>query len=154
MQRIRATAQLDCPKERAEALLPEFFDARRDRHGSVRVTLSLTLEDLGLPGAIGVAREVEVRIERRRDEENLNDEYGIDWSPAGGGPYPDFHGRMAVWAGETPGASYIELDGSYEPPLGSVVGEVFDAAVGRTIAERTARRFLEEVAAGITALAA
>ncbi len=152
MQRIRATAPLDCTKERAEALLTEFFNTRRASEGPVRMTLSVALDDLGVRSALAVAHDVDIRVERRRDEDNLNDEYGIQWSPTGGGPFPEFRGRLIVWAEEDPSNAYLELDGTYEPPLGSLVGEAFDAVLGRKIAEATAKRFAATVAEGVSAL--
>lgn len=151
MRHVRATATLDCGSTVAESLIPKYFDLQKDRSGAIRMVLEVPLEDFGLPTHVAIAREVEIRVEEERDEENLNNVFRVVWSPAGGGPFPDFTGTMIVWSEDDPAAGFIELTGEYEPP-GTVLGEAFDAAIGHLIAERTAKHFLERVADGVSAL--
>jgi hypothetical protein len=70
----------------------------------------------------------------------------IQWKPHGGGPYPVFRGFLSV---EDMGANFcrLNLEGSYEPPLG-IVGIAFDAVVGHRIALATARQLLDEIKTG------
>ena len=114
--------------------------------------LHVPLDDFGLGTKIGISRDVEVHVERGRDEENLNDIFRVSWAPSDGGPFPDLHGTMTIWCEDDPNRAYLELNGTYEPPLGNVVGEAFDATIGHLIAERTAKQFVEKVADGISAL--
>jgi len=150
MERLRAVAPLACSSQEAETLLPRYFETKRTSDGSIRVPLRVPLEELGLK-ELALTKDVVVQIQKRRDSLNLNDEFGIEWAPASGGPFPTFHGRVIVWSEGKPNASFLELDGTYEPPLG-VLGEAFDATLGSAIAKRTARAFLEDVAEGIDGL--
>jgi hypothetical protein len=70
----------------------------------------------------------------------------ILWQPHDGGPYPTFRGVLSV---EEEGGTHcrLDLDGSYEPPLG-IAGAVFDAVVGHRIAVSAARTLLEEIKTG------
>ncbi len=154
MERVRASVALACPQHEAEALLPRVFERYRGADGIIRFPLHVALEDFGVPLGLEIGREVEVRVTRRRDEQNLNEIYAITWQPAGGGPFPAFDGTLILWSEEHPAACYLELDGTYEPPLGHVVGAAFDATIGHLIAERTATQFLHDIAAAIGTLRA
>lgn len=117
------------------------------------MAMEVALDEFGLPANLALAKDVDVNVVRDRDDENLNDIFRVFWSPSGGGPFPEFKGRLIVWSEDDPDRGFIELIGEYEPPL-SLVGEAFDAAVGHRIAQRTAERFLKRVADGINALRA
>ncbi len=152
MDRARALVALDCSAPEAERLLPQYFAAHRDAEGNVLLRLRLPLGDFGIPGRLDVSRAVIAHVYKRRDEQNLNDEFGIRWKPEEGGPFPEFSGRLTIWSEDDPERSFLEIDGSYEPPLGTVIGAAFDAAVGRSIAMRTAQALLEDIRAGIDML--
>ena len=152
MDRARAVVALDCSAAEAEHLLPRYFAAHRDASGKIVLRLRLPLGDFGIPGRLDVSRAVVARIYKRRDEQNLNDEFGISWKPEDGGPFPEFSGRLTIWSEENPKGSFLEIDGTYEPPLGTVIGAAFDATVGRSIAVRTAQALLEDIRAGIDML--
>ena len=106
----------------------------------------------GVAGFSGLALEhaVRVRAWRDRDDQNLNDLIRITWEPEGGGAYPAFRGTLATWGETDPPQTFIEIDGTYEPPMG-VAGEAFDAAVGRAIAQRTVRAFLDDLGRAMAA---
>ncbi len=72
--------------------------------------------------------------------------WDVRWTPAEGGPYPDFSGTLTLRAGSAPDTSALELSGDYVPPLGAA-GHVFDAALGSRIASAAARGLLEDLAA-------
>ena len=150
MRHVHATATLDCGSAVAEALIPKFFELQKDRSGAAHMILEVPLDDLGLPTHAAIAREVEVRITRERDEDNLNDVFRVIWTPARGGPFPDFNGTMIVWSEDDPDRGFIELNGDYKPA--GAVGEALDVAMGHRIAERTAKHFLDKIADGISAL--
>jgi hypothetical protein len=69
----------------------------------------------------------------------------IRWVPKATGPYPAFDGILNV-SDEGAGLCRIDLDGAYQPPFGPA-GILFDAAVGKRIAENTVHELLKEVKA-------
>jgi len=140
VDRARAVVALDCSEAEAEHLLPRYFAAHRDASGKIVLRLRLPLGDLGIPGRLDVSRAVVARI------------YRIRWKPEDGGPFPEFCGRLTIWSEEYPKGSFLEIDGTYEPPLGTVIGAAFDATVGRSIAVRTAQALLEDIRTGIDML--
>lgn len=145
MTRLREHAPLQCPASEAEERLWAYFDRLKQPDGTARLRLRVPLRGiLGLPDA-EVERDVLVTVSRARDDQNINDVLRIHWEPVGGGPFPTFDGTLATWGGQEPDReSFAEVDGSYEPPLGEV-GLIFDEAIGREIAHRTARAFLEDL---------
>lgn len=95
-----------------------------------------------------LVRNVNVTASRRRDAQNLNEEIAITWVPVGDGPFPTFSCRLIVWSEERRDEAFIQLEGSYEPPLGEA-GQVFDAAIGSALAQRTAAGFLRDIRDGV-----
>jgi hypothetical protein len=72
--------------------------------------------------------------------------YSVAWQPVSAGPFPAFGGTIFITSTEDqPNASIVTLDGHYHPPLG-VAGDVFDAIVGRHIAQASAAELLERIA--------
>lgn len=136
------------PVARLQAGLEEYFERMRQPDGSARLTLRVPLDDVKALEGLSLSHDVVAVVRKGRDEQNLNDVMHIRWSPAGGGPYPSFSGTLATWTDGDAAQSAIELDGTYEPPLGEA-GYAFDEAIGRTIAHRTARALLEDLAAGV-----
>ncbi|MGH7716524.1 MAG: hypothetical protein ACREML_11070, partial [Vulcanimicrobiaceae bacterium] len=101
------------------------------------------LAKLGFGTNLGIDREVDVAfvpVHGYKGERNVHDELKFAWEPAGGGPFPTFSGtlRMHPLGLQTE----IVLSGEYQPPLG-VLGEAFDAVIGKRIAEATALMLLE-----------
>ncbi len=71
--------------------------------------------------------------------------YAVAWQPVHAGPFPAFAGTLFITTDEaSPDESIITLDGHYHPPLG-VAGDVFDAIVGRHIAQASATDLLERI---------
>ena len=64
--------------------------------------------------------------------------------PSGHGAFPRFVGTLKVEADEDYGTCSLAIEGAYDPPLG-LLGDAFDAAVGRKIAKATARQLLREL---------
>lgn len=95
-----------------------------------------------------LTKDVLVRYGFGSDPMHFDEPWTITWVPQEGGIYPSFSGSLCVRSDETYHTSVLELRGTYVPPLG-MVGEVFDAALGRHIAEVTADAILAEVADGI-----
>jgi hypothetical protein len=83
-------------------------------------------------------------LERTSKHVGLEQRIAVTWRPElEQEPFPTFTGTLALEAA-TPKACALVLDGTYEPPFG-VAGKVFDAAVGRRIAEATAEELLKEI---------
>ena len=123
------------PLASADRLLQAFFAAHPAPDGSgARIVLHA-----------GEASEPAiVSLERMRRPEDMTPRYAIHWEAERTGPYPGFDGELSVEADVDYNAFWFVLDGSYEPP-GGVAGKLFDAAIGRRIAESTARGLLSEM---------
>jgi hypothetical protein len=67
----------------------------------------------------------------------------IQWAAHDGGLYPVFTGTLTV---EDTGGNFcrLNLDGSYEPPLG-FAGQLFDAVIGQRIALAACRQLLDDI---------
>jgi hypothetical protein len=73
--------------------------------------------------------------------------YAITWQPVEPGPFPSLSGTIFIGPSETDvEQSIVTLDGHYHAPLG-IAGEVFDALVGKHIAEASAADLMDRVAA-------
>jgi hypothetical protein len=144
MTHLRERAEVDCPLAETEARLDAYFESLRSADGIARMRLRVPVN--GLASGLGVSFDREVRVEARRarDEENLNDITRITWSPEGRAVFPQFEGTLVTWGSDNGKASYVEIDGAYEPPFGAA-GEIFDEAIGRRLAFLTAREFLRDL---------
>jgi len=109
--------------------------------GAGTIALRMTLGDLR------VERDVEITLTAKPAYPGYA-LFDVAWAPKDGGPYPTFHGTLSV-ADEGPGWSRLEIDGTYAPPFGPI-GAVFDAAVGRRIAQATLRELLAELRRTLT----
>ncbi|HME80745.1 MAG TPA: hypothetical protein VKF82_01565 [Candidatus Eremiobacteraceae bacterium] len=151
MTQLNERAYVQAPYGRAPQYLKAYLE-RNGWHLGTPASLSLRVEarDLGLPGDMSVARDVTAKVNAVDDPTHLTTPLSVEWSPAGGGPFPTFHGTLTISEDEDYGSCVLTLSGEYEPPLG-VVGKGFDAVIGRRIAVATARRLLEEIRDGIEA---
>jgi len=151
MTQLNERAYVQVPYGRAAESLATFLGRLGWKTGSP-TTLRLRVEagDLGAPGAISIARDVEARFDPIDDPRHLTKPMRVQWSPAGGGPFPMFEGSLTISEDEDYGTCVLTLSGEYDPPLG-VVGKGFDAIVGRRIAIATARRLLEQIRDGMEA---
>jgi hypothetical protein len=92
----------------------------------------------------GIEKDVIVTFGEGADPLHFDQPWTVEWTPRGGGPYPDFEGTLTVRADEDYASSVLELQGRYEPPLGAA-GAAFDAVLGSRIASATAREFLRRL---------
>jgi len=147
MRRLRDTVAVNCPVDRALARIEWFFAARRGADGKLRIPLRVPL---GRTATNAFAADHEVLVDARvaRDDQNLNELVRVEWKSEGEVPLPPFVGTLAAWGEGNPNLTFIELDGTYAPPLG-VAGETFDEAFGRRIAQHTAKDLLAEIAEAI-----
>ena len=146
MPRLRDTTPVSGSVERTQAELERFLLSLRGGNGVARLRLRVPMD--GIFFGISLDRDVRIEAHRTRDAENLNDVIRIAWTPEGTMVFPSFEGTLIVWSEGDPNLSYIELDGSYKPPLGTA-GQVFDATIGQSIAHATAREFLKDLKAAI-----
>lgn len=123
------------PLASADRLLQAFFAAHPGPDGAgARIVLR----------AGERAQAAIVELTRAHRPEDMTPRYAIHWEPEGGGLYPNFDGELSVEADEDYNAFWFVLDGTYVPP-GGMAGQLFDAAIGRRIAEATARGLLSEM---------
>jgi len=97
----------------------------------------------GLP-EMTLTRDSVVRIARTINRGEMIARYDVSWQPSGGGPFPCFTGSLSIPNAEDYTSCFLQLDGTYEPPLGAL-GAAFDALVGHAIAESTGRDLLDRV---------
>ena len=146
MTRLRERIPIEQPADQAQEALERFFAPSKGKGGPLRLRVPFN----GAATSYGTYfdRDVLVEARRARDEANLNDVVSIKWTPEGTGVFPRFSGTLIVFGEEDPSRSYIELDGSYAPPLGAA-GQVFDAAIGHHIAQAAARELLADIKTAI-----
>ncbi len=143
MTHLRERTIVDCPVGEAEPRLYGYFESLRQPDGVARMRLRVAVA--GSSRVLGVSLEREVRVETERlPDEDLKDPIRITWRPEGNAAFPRFDGMLSLWAAEDGKSSYLEIDGTYEPPFG-VAGQVFDEAIGRRLAASTAREFLSDL---------
>ena len=131
---------LRCPYRRAQHYLEEALATASTTRESdtIRLTVPLTLDLAALQ------KDVTVTYGFGHDAMHFDQPWKIHWTPAGGGPFPNFDGELTVRADEDYDRCILELRGDYQPPFGAV-GEAFDALVGSRIASMTARELLRGI---------
>lgn len=149
MAELRERVMALCTPASAEAGVAAFFAARADASGTTRMRLRVPMVGTSL----ALDREVRVEARKGRDEQNLNDLINISWRAEGTVVFPSFEGTLVTYGTDDGSASYVELRGTYQPPLGAA-GQIFDEAIGYQIAQSTAREFLRDVKRDIEARAA
>ncbi len=146
MSHVHERRLVEVPLAQARGYLERFVrDVESDGLGRIVLTVKVPLERLGVDRCIAVSKAVSVRFTPPTNPSPVRQMMAVSWEPAGGGVFPNFDGTVSAEADETGSASYIALDGSYDPPL-AVIGDAFDAIVGQHIARQTARNLLDEIA--------
>jgi hypothetical protein len=125
------------------------MDARRAANGDISLPLRFDLSEVGIGGKISLEHDVIMQFRKRGDVEDVDGIYSVQWIAAGDGPYPRFIGVMNVSAGADPRTSSLEIDGTYNPPLG-LFGRIFDWILGRRLARHSIERFVEKIAQSIS----
>lgn len=134
--------EVDCPFRWAQ---PYFERSLSGGHSPQIVRLRATLYKSG-PLPIALHGDAIVTCVPAPNRLRLYPCWTVRWTPAAGGPYPDFEGTLTLRGGSEPATSRLEISGDYQPPLGAA-GRAFDAALGSRIASATARGLLEDFAA-------
>jgi len=142
MSDIRERVFVACPLAHARRYLARVLPV--DSPVPQRLELRLPVPVPGAAGA-GLEHEVIATWSPAQDPTHESEPWHLSWAPRNRRLYPSFDGTLAIMAGEDYESCRLVLEGSYVPPLG-VAGEVFDAAVGRRIAEATGRELLRTIA--------
>jgi len=135
MTTIEQRQLVHAPLASAQRFLDGFFAAHHDAtDGVAHVTLH----------AGEIARDAVVTLTPARRPEDMTPRYAVDWKDAADGPYPHFRGTITVAGDEDYEAFWLVLAGEYDPP-GGIGGQLFDAVIGKRIAESTAGSLLAEI---------
>jgi hypothetical protein len=136
---VTVDRKIDEAAERFEEFLREFAP-ETEMTFTLRAPFDLSALNVGFT----LHRDVTARITPLAEGDRA---YAIGWQPVEPGPFPSLSGTIFIAASETnPEESIVTLDGHYHAPLG-IVGEVFDAIVGKHIAQASATDLMERVAA-------
>jgi len=76
------------------------------------------------------------------DQTRAHEALSVHWSAKAALPVPEMDGLLTVRPNGP--LTQLRMEGRYEPPLG-LFGRIFDLLVGRYVARRTVRRFLNEL---------
>jgi hypothetical protein len=105
-------------------------------------TLHAPFDIASLNVGLTLHRDVTGRIAPLGDDAHA---YAIAWQPVAPGPFPEFAGTIFITTNDADAnESIVTLDGHYHPPLG-VAGDVFDAVLGKHIAQASAADLLERI---------
>lgn len=144
MTRIVVSKRIPSSVERTEQHLRCYIENRRDAHGAVVLPMRVEMPK-ALADDLSLAHDVVVSVRSGKDASGLNRTLLVEWNPAGGGPYPHFKGMLNVLGDPDPNVSHLEIDGSYQAPVGEF-GQLFDAVVGARIARASMSDLLGRLA--------
>ena len=134
------------PFDRASEYLDRYIhDVVLDGAGNIDLSVVVPVERLGFDRRVEISKAVSVRFTPATAAGSTEHMTAISWAPQNGGPFPQFFGYIGLEPDESSERCNITLDGEYDPPLG-VVGDMFDAVVGKHIARMTVRNLLDEIA--------
>ncbi|MDP9018190.1 MAG: hypothetical protein M3N19_07705 [Candidatus Eremiobacteraeota bacterium] len=133
---------LKCPYSRAKGYLRDALAGAAETHEKQALTLRVPLGQ-GVGGG-ALHKDVVATYTPGADPMHFDQPWKIHWTPADGGPYPDFDGELTIRADEDYPTSILELTGQYKPPMG-VAGALFDAVAGSRLAEATAQELLKRI---------
>lgn len=139
MSKVNECLTVHCPFDRTPQAAEAYLASLEQVDGKHVVPIRIEMGDLTVERRV----DLELKFPREYPGNVIMD---IQWGPHDGGPYPVFKGMLSVE--ETgPNVCRIDLEGSYEPPLG-IAGAVFDAVVGHRIAVAGVRQLLDEIKTG------
>jgi hypothetical protein len=142
MTTLHLSRPVACVVGQAPQYLDRFF-AEHAKGDAAVLALRAPFVIPGLP-EMTLTRDSVVRIARANHRGEMIARYDVSWQPSGGGPFPSFTGSLSIPNAEDYENCFLQLDGSYEPPLGKL-GAAFDAVVGHAVAESTGRDLLERI---------
>ncbi|MFY9778999.1 MAG: hypothetical protein WAJ85_00640 [Candidatus Baltobacteraceae bacterium] len=149
MSTLSERTRVEVPAAQSQARLAEYFHTLAGRrNGTVRLSLSLPVTFPGLVIPLSLQRTVVATLTPFRLPGDVAPRREVHWAPLRPGPFPSFRGELTVEAAEDGRAFWLELEGTYEPPIG-LIGEAFDAVVGHNIARVTALNLLGRIKASL-----
>jgi len=92
--------------------------------------------------------DVDANVSRSVDPLHLDGPWAVTWRPHGDGPFPSFAGTLTIRADDDANVAVLELDGTYDPPLGPV-DDAFDLLAAARLATATAEALLRDLGARI-----
>ena len=135
MTKIEQRQLVQAPLASAKRFLDGFFAAHRDANDdAAHVTLH----------AGDIARDALVTLAPAHRPGDMTPRFTVSWKDATDGPYPQFDGTITVASDDDYGSFWLVLEGEYAPP-GGLGGKLFDAVIGKRIAETTAGGLLAEI---------
>jgi hypothetical protein len=146
MGRVHERRSVEVPLAEASRYFGRYVrDVESEGLGRIVLTVKVPLERLGIDRCIAASKAVSVHFAALAQTDAVKQRMAVSWEPEGGGMFPTFSGTVGVDAKDMAGASFITLDGSYDPPL-AIIGDAFDEIVRQNIARKTARNLLDEIA--------
>jgi hypothetical protein len=147
---LRQMTLVSCPTAQAAKRVEAFLEQNGVVKGHVaRIPFGFELMGPAGSGSVRVQHGVALDVTIDSKPGNLDATFDVDWKSSEGGPYPSFHGQLAI-ENEDYDSFWLALRGTYQPPFG-LLGSAFDAIAGRRIAAQSAREFLAKMASSIEA---
>jgi hypothetical protein len=147
---LRQMTLVSCPTAQAAKRVEAFLEQNGAVEGHVaRIPFGFDLMAPEGDGSLRVQHGVALDVTIDSKPGDLDATFNVDWKSSEGGPYPSFHGQLAI-ENEDYDSFWLELRGTYRPPFG-ILGSVFEAIAGRRIAAQSAREFLAKMASSIEA---
>ena len=143
MPRLCDSTTVDRTVEQTSKGIERFIASLKGKDGVARLRLRVP----GDGPVLGIAIDREVRIEVQ-PAPGAGGPMIVVWRPEGTVALPTFEGTLVARSDGDPRLTRLDLDGVYTPPFG-VAGQIFDAAIGKRIAQSTAREFLRDLKAAI-----
>jgi len=141
MTYILAEQTARCAPDTAPAKLQSYFAGFERSGNAIRYEIKTPIDEVKIPFAAD-AREVRLHIGQPK-QRDLDVLLPLTWEPNDNRLLPAFEGQIEI----TPLSSdevQLSVIGEYDPPLG-IIGEAFDAAIGRRIADATIALFAREL---------
>jgi hypothetical protein len=147
MSSVHERRSVEVPISRAPEYVGRYInDVATAGLGRIVLSVKIPLERLGFDRCIEISKAVSVSFTPALERNSLNALTAISWQPDGNGPLPNFNGTVGVEPdARDSSCCSLTLDGEFDPPLG-LIGDAFEAIVGRHIARQTARTLLDEMA--------
>jgi hypothetical protein len=147
---LRQMTLVSCPTAQAAKRVEAFLAQNGVVNGHVaRIPFGFDLMAPNGDGNVRVQHAIALDVAIDSKPGDLDATFNVEWKSSDGGPYPSFHGQLAI-ENEDYDSFWLELRGTYRPPFG-LLGSVFDAVAGRRIAAQSAREFLAKMASSIEA---
>jgi hypothetical protein len=125
--------------------LAQFFRANGNESGdTAKFVLGIDLDIPGRAQPIALQRSVVATLQSHHQAGDMEPRYRLQWAPEVAGPFPLFSGELTVGGTEDYDSFVLHLKGDYAPPLG-LLGQGFDAVLGKHIAAATADNFLHVI---------